>query len=165
MAFGAFMKIEKIPGECTQKGHEEWIEVLSFHHGLFQPVTSSVSTGGSISGQLAAHNCFSITKSLDAASPKLAQACAAGEPVGTVTLALCRATGAEPQQYMEYVLNGAVVASLQPSGAAQGGEDLPTEEVSFAYMMINWKYTVLDAEGVAQGDVEGMFDRGTGAPA
>jgi hypothetical protein len=34
MAFDAFLKIDGIPGESTDDKHKDWIEILSFAHGL-----------------------------------------------------------------------------------------------------------------------------------
>ena len=35
-AGGCFLKIEGVPGESTDEGHADWIEVMSFSHGVSQ---------------------------------------------------------------------------------------------------------------------------------
>ena len=45
MAFDCFLKIDVIPGECTDDKHKEWIEILSYSHGVSQLSSGSVSTG------------------------------------------------------------------------------------------------------------------------
>jgi len=71
MAFDAFLKIDTIPGECTDDKHAEWIEILSFSHGVSQQVSGSVSSGGGRSAERCDHSDFSVVKTLDKASPKL----------------------------------------------------------------------------------------------
>ncbi len=158
MAFDAFLEIENVPGESTDKGHGDWIEILSFSHGLAQMSSGSRSSGGGGGAERCDHSDFSVIKALDKASPKLALACCKGEDVGKVTLELCRATG-DKQTYMKYVMEGVLVSSVRPGGSAQGGEKLPLEEVAFNYSKITWTYTETDHKtGAAKGDVETNWD-------
>ena len=140
MAFDCFLKIEGVEGESTDAEHGEWIEVLSFSHGLSQPSSGSVSSGGSLSAERCDHQDFSIVKTLDKASPKLNIFCCNGKEVDEVRMELCRA-GGDKQTYMEYIMTKAIVSSVRPGGSAQGGEALPLEEVSFKYRKIEWIYT------------------------
>ena len=140
MAFDCFLKIEEIPGESTDAGHEEWIELLSYSHGVSQPVSGAVSSGGSLSAERCDHQDFSIVKTLDKASPKLNLFCCNGQKLDKVSVELCRA-GGDKQKYMEYIMTEAIVTSVRPGGSAQGGEALPLEEVSFKYGKIEWIYT------------------------
>ncbi|MCU7860874.1 MAG: type VI secretion system tube protein Hcp, partial [Candidatus Thiodiazotropha sp. (ex Lucinoma kastoroae)] len=39
MAVDMFMKIEGVDGESTDDAHNKWIELLSFSHGVSQPVS------------------------------------------------------------------------------------------------------------------------------
>src|SRR5258705_9721813 len=55
------------------------IEVLSYHWGVSQAITGTVSSTGTFSGQRCDMTALSIVKQLDKASPKLAQGCAAGD--------------------------------------------------------------------------------------
>ncbi len=51
MAFDAFLKIDGIPGESTDDKHKDWIEILSFSHGLSQAATGSRSSGGAATAE------------------------------------------------------------------------------------------------------------------
>ncbi len=93
MAFDCFLKIEEIPGESTDEGHKEWIELLSFSHGVSQTSSGAVSSGGSLSAERCDHQDFSIVKTLDKASPKLNIFCCNGKEVDKVSVELCRAGG------------------------------------------------------------------------
>ncbi len=154
MAFDAFLKISTVPGESTDDKHKDWIEILSFHWGIIQPSSGSRSSGGAASAERANHSDLSIVKTLDKASPKLFLACCKGEHIPSVKLELCRATG-DKQKYMEYLLTDVIVSGVRPGGAAQGGESLPLEEVSFNYGKIELSYTETDHKtGKPKGDVK-----------
>jgi len=158
MAFDCFLKIGTIPGECTDDKHKEWIEILSFSHGLSQPGSGSVSSGGARSAERCDHQDFSVVKTLDKASPKLALACCNGEHIASIKMELCRATG-DKSKYMEFDLSDVIVSSARPGGSAEGGEALPLEEVSFNYGKIEWIYTETDHKtGKPKGDVKAHWD-------
>lgn len=154
MAFDAFLKIDGIPGESTDDKHKDWIEVLSYSHGLAQPGAGARSSGGAASAERCNHQDFSVVKVLDKASAKLALHCCNGKHIGSVKLELCRATG-DKQKYMEYVLTDVIVSSVRPGGSSHGGEQLPLEEASFNYGKIEWIYTATDHKtGKPAGDVK-----------
>lgn len=158
MAFDAFLKIDTIPGESSDDKHKDWIEILSFSHGVSQMSSGSVSSGGSRSAQRCDHADFSIVKSLDKASAKLNLACCNGEHVPTVQVELCRA-GGDKQRYMLYKMEDVMVSSVRPGGSSGGGESLPMEEVTFSYGKIEWTYTETDHKtGAKKGDVKAHWD-------
>jgi type VI secretion system secreted protein Hcp len=158
MAFDCFIKIDGVPGESTDDKHKEWIEVLSYSHGLSQPGSGSRSSGGARSAERCDHQDYSIVKTLDKASAKLALFCCRGDHIKSIKIELCRATG-DKQKYMGYDLSDVIVSSVRPGGAAHGGETLPLEEVSFNYGKIEWTYTETDHQtGKPKGDVKAHWD-------
>ncbi len=158
MAFDCFLKVEGIDGECTDEAHKKWIELLSYSHGVSQPGSGSVSSGGARSAERCDHQDFSVVKSLDKTSPKLNLFCCNGKHIPTVTVELCRATE-NKQKYMEYKMSDVIVSSVRPGGSAQGGEALPLEEVSFNYGKIEWIYTETDHKtGAPKGDVKAHWN-------
>ena len=154
MAFDAFLKLTDLPGECTDDKHKDWIEILSYSHGVSQLSSGSVSSGGGRSAQRCDHSDFSIVKALDKASPKLALYCSDGTHIKEVKLELCRA-GGDKETYMTYKMEDAIVTSVRPGGSSQGGETLPLEEVTFGYGKITWTYNETDHKtGKKKGSVE-----------
>ncbi len=161
MAFDCFLKIEGVPGESTDDKHKDWIELLSYSHGVSQTGSGSVSSAGGRSAERCDHDDFSIVKTMDKASPKLSLFCCNGTHIGSIKMELCRATG-DKQRYMEYDLSDVIVSSVRPGGSAQGGEALPLEEVSFNYGKIAWVYTETDHKtGKPKGDVKAHWDLST----
>ena len=158
MAFDAFLKIDGIPGESTDDAHKDWIEVLSYNTGISQTASGSASSGGGASAERADFQDFSIVKTLDKASPKVAVACADGSHIKEVKLELCRA-GGDKLKYMEYKMSNCIVSSVRPGGSSQGVETLPLEEVTFVYGKIEWTYTQQKrADGTGGGNVAGGWD-------
>lgn len=158
MAFDCFLKCDEIDGECTDDKHQKWIELLSYSHGVSQPSSGSVSSGGARSAERCDHQDFSIVKTLDKASPKLNLFCCNGKHIPTVKVELCRATE-NKTKYMEYIMTDVIVSSVRPGGSAQGGETLPLEEVSFNYGKITWNYIETDHKtGKPGGNVETHWD-------
>jgi len=155
--FDVFLKIATIPGESTDDKHKDWIEILSYSHALSQPSSLEASAhGGRSSGRVDMAD-FSVVKTLDKASPKLALACCKGEHIQEVTLELCRA-GGDKRKYMTYKMTDVLVASVRPGGSAKGTEGLPLEETAFRFGKIEWEYTQLDAKGGAAGNVAAKWD-------
>ncbi len=157
MAFDCFLKIDGVPGEVAADGHEGWIEVLSYSHGLTQPSTV-LSSGAAGAVERSIHQDFSIVKTLDKATPGLHKALCTGEHIAEITVELTRATG-EKQTYMVYKLTDVMISSTRPQGSAQGPDERPLEEVTFNYGKIEWTYTELDREtGKPIRDVTAYWD-------
>ena len=152
MAFDAFFKLDGFPGESKDEKHSEWIEIISYSGGVDQPASASASSVGSLSSERANFRQMVITKPIDKASPKLAQACAAGDHIGSGIIELCRA-GGDKQPYMEYKLTDVMISSFSCGGAniadggAGGGKDVPVETLSLSYGKIEWKYTQTQVAG------------------
>jgi type VI secretion system secreted protein Hcp len=156
-AVDMFLKIDGIPGESTEDKHKEWIEILSYSSGVSQPGAGAMSSGGVRSAERCDHSDFSVVKTLDKASPKLALYVCSGTHIEEIIIELCHATG-DKQKYMEYKMTDVIVSSVSVSGSAGEGP-LPLEEVTFAYGKIEWTYTEVDhITGKPKGDVKTHWD-------
>ncbi len=158
MAFDTFLKIDGIPGESKDEAHSDWIEVLSFNHGMTQPASAVASSaGGATSGRIDMGD-FSVAKHLDKATPKLAEACCTGKHIPSVIVEVCRAGGSKVK-YMEYKMTNAIVSSISAGGAANGGDEVPVEQVSFNFGKIEWTYTQQKrSDGSGGGNVSAGWD-------
>jgi len=151
-SYNIFMQITGMIGESTDDAHDEWIEVLSYSHGISQEAGS----GTSRSTGHGTHQDFTITKELDKTSPKLALYCSNSHYIEEVTIELCYTDG-DQDRFMEIVLTDVTVTSVIVNGTA-GSEDRPVEEVSFAYGEIHWTYTQYDEGGAPMGNVEAHWN-------
>lgn len=146
-----FLKIDGIEGESTDYKHKDWIELLSFSHGVSMPI-SGWDTGRTTG--TSDHQDFSIVHVLDKASPKLALYCCNGKHIPKVELEMCK--GEETSlEYMKVTLSDLIISSVKPSGTIRGSDSLPLEEVSFNYAKIEWDYRLVDGNSIYTGwDVE-----------
>lgn len=155
MPADVFLQIEGIPGESSDENHKDWIEILSYSHGVSQTGSGSRSTGGAATSGRTDHQDFSIVKALDKASPELNLYCCNGKHIKKMTLELCRATG-DKQPYMKYMFEDIIVTSVSIGG---GGGGIPTESVTFNYGRLDWVYIETDHEtGKKVGEVKKWWD-------
>lgn len=145
MAVDMYMEIEGIPGEATDEAHTEWMQLLSYSHGLSQPVSGTSGTGGTTGGR-ADFQDFTAVKVIDMASPDLAIYCASGTHIPIITVELCLATG-DKHTFMKYVIEDVIVSSISQDGSSDSVEVRPTEVVTFAYGKLQWEYTPIDNTG------------------
>lgn len=149
MAFDAYLKIEGIDGEVTAKGMEKTVEIYSFSFGASNPTSVSSSGGTGMSAGKVSMSSFNFMKKLDKASSSLFQACCNGKHFAKATLSLRKAGGDAGQGvFLEYVLTPVFVDSVQWSGST-GGDDTPTESVSFNFGKIELTYSTVDDKGKA----------------
>jgi type VI secretion system secreted protein Hcp len=156
MAFDSFIKIGDIPGESSDDKHKDWIEIMSFNWGASQPVTVGSGLGG-LSGGGANLSDFSFVKKVDKSSPKLLLSCCKGDPIAKIEFE-CRKSIGDKHVYLKYTFENAMISSVRPGGSAHGGDDVPLEEVSFAYAKFENVYTPVDQTGKPQGNVSVKYD-------
>jgi len=152
MATDIYALIDGITGEATDSKHQNWIEVLSFNHSISQPVSSTAVSAGGGTAARCDHADFSISKHVDAASPKLYELCSSGKHIPSVTIEMMRASGENRVKYMEVKMTEVVISHVAPSGAAE----FPTESVAFNYGTIKWTYIKQQRkDGTGTGNVTG----------
>jgi type VI secretion system secreted protein Hcp len=161
--FDAYVNIDGVPGEALDDKHKNWIEILSFSHGMSQPTSSTkTSAGGGTTGR-ATHSDFTLVKFMDSASPKLYSSLSTGKHFDKISIELCRAGGSQVK-FMEIKLEQVVISSIELSGNATGGADqLPHESVSLNYGKITWTYTQQKrTDGSGGGNVTASWDATAG---
>jgi type VI secretion system secreted protein Hcp len=141
-----FITFEGMPGESKNKEHAGWRDALSFGQGLTSSVTAHISTGAS-TGTADLQDVV-VTKPLDKASPKLAQAGYQGLIVKNVKIHITRSTAAGSKTYYTCELTDAVITGYHLNAAP---DHTPVEEVSIGYRAMNATYTEYDAAGAAKG--------------
>ena len=158
MAFDAYLKIENVDGEVTAKGMEKTVEIYSFSFGASNPTSVSSSGGAGMSAGKVSLSSFNFMKKLDKSSAPLFQACCTGKHFPKATLSLRKAGGDAGQGvFLEYVLTQVFVDSIQWSGST-GGDDTPTESVSFSFSKIETTYFTVDAKGSASKAGQAAWD-------
>ena len=146
MAYDMFLEIDGVQGDSADDGHKKWIEVESYSHNISQPSGGAMSAQGVHAGGRADHADFTVVKRLDSASPLLAQHCCTGKHIPQIKFELCRAMG-EKTVFMVYTFRDVMVASISPTGTADGEDPIPEEEIAFRYGEIQWEYTPTEITG------------------
>lgn len=110
-----------IKGETSVSGHDEEWDAIAIRDLIQAP-------SGTISASVSE---VFLTRERDIASPKLAQACASGENIGTVTIYLLTNVGGSPQPWMKYTLTETFVSRIEHETlATNGGAYLPHQGFS-----------------------------------
>lgn len=157
MAFDVFLKVDGAEGESTDEKHAGWIELQSFSFGASQPSSGARSTSGFATGERVNISDLTVVKNVDKATTKLFLQCCKGDPIASIEMEVCRATG-DKTPYLKYKLSNSIVSSVSTSGAAGGG-DLPMESVSFNFGKIELHYEELDHEtGSSKGGMDANWD-------
>ena len=161
MAYDAFMWITG--GDPTPKGETSdatykakgAFEPYSFSWGASNPVSIGSASSGAGAGK-ASISSFNIMKKTDKASPVLFLACCKGGHYPKADVVL-RKSGGKAVEYLTYSFSEVFVESIQWSGSA-GGDDTPSESVSFAFGKCELKYYPQDEKGGAGTAVPASWD-------
>lgn len=145
---------EDIKGECLLKGHEQELELLSYNHGLAMQVTSDQSNTARTSGKPMLGE-FSVTKYMDAASPKLYDYLLRGADIGTVTVTIGRNDDGSVLPLIVYTLEETLISNISTGG---GGGDKPVETLSMNFTRIQWEYKQQDPGVEGKGAVTAVWN-------
>ncbi len=158
--------IATIAGESEISGYVGKVEGIGISESV---VSSSASADGKRAAEV------EVIRYKDTASPKLAQACAAGSSLGTVGIQLLEDVNGEVKTVMDYSLKATYVKSISyetldqanlsyqsgglanaPQGLALsggfGGREI--ERVVFNVSEVNWTHTGYDKDGTNLGNTQ-----------
>ena len=161
MPANVFCKMQGIDGDSTISGFEKQIEIVSFSHGVTQPVSASGSGRGSLTVAQSEHHEFVLHTQMSNHSPKVMLHASNGQHLPKVEVTLCRAAGDKPIEYMKYELEDVVISSYHPAGSGSG-DDLPMESIGLTYGKMKMTYTASDTTGKEKGKMTASYDRRTG---
>ncbi|WP_182867491.1 Hcp family type VI secretion system effector [Rhodopirellula sp. JC639] len=148
----AYIKFDGVDGECKDKDHKGWSDLLSFSQAVHQP-------GGSATGATRRRGDvimedISCTKELDKSSPKIAESVCKGKVYPKVEIDVTASyTDAGRVTYYRYELTNVLVTSYNIGGAGQS-ESVPTEDFSLNFEEIKVTYTENDSKGKKKGNIE-----------
>lgn len=141
-----FLKIEGIDGESLRKGLENWIEIESYSFGATQTSTGGFGGGQSGAARVSFHD-LSLSKRMDRATPKLAQAMFQGKVFDKATLVSRRAglKDGQPVRYLVWEFEQVLIGGHSFAGSSTG--EIPTESVSLRFEAEKMHYReVLDGQ-------------------
>lgn len=154
MADNILVKIKDIKGQSQQTNYADYIECMSYSHGVSIQVTGDTTNSERTSGR-PNHQDFHLTKYVDQATPALNQNCSAGKNLGEVTVTVGRNDQEKFLELLVYTLKDVVISSVSVGG---GGGDKPVESFSLNYSSIKWQYTKQDLAGNKKGQELGSWN-------
>jgi type VI secretion system secreted protein Hcp len=157
-----FIKLEGIDGESQDKDHSGWIEVLSLSARMdLNPM--SIAAGAAQPRADITHDDFILTKMVDKASAKLAEAVCMGEVIPKVEIdqTTYGSTGGSRATYLKYELKNVMVTSYSVSGAGSSGE-LAKETIALNFEEVKVTYTENDSSAASKGKAETQYKIGKG---
>ena len=149
-----FLKIDGIDGESNDAKHKGEIELSSWSYGEQQAGTHAAGGGGG-AGKVSMQD-FRFVTTVNKASPKLFLASASGEHIKKAVL-VCRKAGKDQQEYLKITLSDLLVSSYQ-TGGPQGGNVLPTDQVSLNYAKIEIEYKPQKPDGTLDAPIKAGWD-------
>jgi type VI secretion system secreted protein Hcp len=147
-----FIKFDGIDGECKDKDHKSWSDILSFSWGLHK--AGAGATGQTRRRGVATVEDVVCTKEYDKSSPKLAEAVCLGKIFPKVEIHNTTTYGdGNRAVFMKYELKNVMVSSHNVSAAGHG-DAVPTEQMSLNFEEVKQTYVEYDAKGGKKGNVE-----------
>ena len=150
----AYIKFDGVDGESNYSpAGSDWCDMDTFTQALAKP-------GDTYSGRRAAGGApfeVEVTKSLDKASPKIAEASVMSptKVFPKVEIHLLAQIGGTQKVFLKIELKNVIVTSYSISGDA---DDRPTEEFSLNYEEIKVTYSEYDDAGSHVGNVDYIYD-------
>jgi type VI secretion system secreted protein Hcp len=147
-----FIKFDGIEGECKDKDHKGWSDLMSFNWGLHK-------AGAGATGQTRRRGVTTVedvvcTKEMEKSSPKISEAVVLGKVFPKVEIHSTATYGDGARAtYLKYELKNVMVSSYQTGGAGHG-DAVPTESLSLNFEEIKQTYVEYDAKGSKKGNVE-----------
>ncbi len=153
--FNAFLKIQGVKSDATQKGFEGQIRLDSFSLGASNAI--DMTAGGGRGAGRASLSTFNVSKATDKSSPVLFQACCLGKHFKDAVVSICKA-GGEQEAYLTYKFDTVFIADINWSGG--GGDETPMETLSLAYSKIEMTLKTQDAAGKLGDPIVASYDIG-----
>jgi len=147
-----FVKFDGIDGESRDANHDKWSDVLLVDHGYTLEDAKSKKAGGPVVRPIL------ITKELDKAGIKIAEALLTEHLFETVEIEFTATYGGARATFLRYTLYGVRVVSHQVNASGNDEAGPPSEHVQLSFTGIDVTYTEFDDEGSSKGNVEYSYD-------
>jgi type VI secretion system secreted protein Hcp len=154
MAVDYFLQITGVEGESTDAKHKGWIDVDSWSWGETRPAPPAGGGGGG-AGKVQIQDLHFVSR-VSKASPKLFLACANGQHFKEAKL-VGRKAGKEQQEFLTWTFSDILVTGYQ-TGGAEGGEIVPSDQVSLNFAKLKVEYRAQKADGSLDAPVSAGWD-------
>ena len=148
-----FLKFDGIKGESADAKHKDEIDIEAWSWG--ETHAAGPAGGGGGGGKVSMQD-FHFVMRMNRASVSLMRACAIGQHIKDATLS-ARKAGKEQQEYLVIKMQDVLISSFQ-TGGSEGGDAVPTDQVSFSFAKIDVTYTPQKADGSLDAGIHFKYD-------
>ena len=156
MAADYFIKFDGIKGESTDAKHKDEVDVEAWSWGESNVGGAGHGSGAGAGAGKVSMQDFHFTMRFNKASISLMKACATGQHIKDATLS-ARKAGKEQQEYLTIKFQDVLVSSYQ-TGGSEGGDVVPTDQVSFNFVKIDVEYRPQKADGSLEAGLHFKYD-------
>jgi len=143
MSVEIFLHLDGISGESMAKGHEKWIEILTYSWSMREELLATNTGGVAIAGK-ASFSDIALTKILDSSSIPIRIHCASAKKIPTAILDIVL-YGNYPEPLYQVKLYDVIITGIGSS--ANEGVEKPKETLSLNYARIEWSYSTQNIKG------------------
>jgi type VI secretion system secreted protein Hcp len=152
-----FLKFDGIKGESADAKHKDEIDVEAWSWGETNAARPPAGGGGGGGGGgKVAMQDFHFVMRMNTASVSLMKACATGQHIKEATLT-ARKAGKGQQEFLVVKMNDVLISSYQ-TGGSEGGDPVPTDQVSFNFAKIDVEYKRQKADGSLDAGIHFKYD-------
>jgi type VI secretion system secreted protein Hcp len=141
-AYDAFLSLDGIPGESTDKQHKGEINVIEFTDG-FALATGAGSAAGRAAGKVICEG-LTVKKYVDSASVKLIDRLFTGKTIAKGTLSVRRSGELSAKDFYTIDFGDSLVTAVSQAG---GGDSSLLEAVTIQPSSYKFSYSVLNSDG------------------
>jgi type VI secretion system secreted protein Hcp len=138
-----YMNYNNIPGDVTETGHPNWIELDSFQWGVARGISSPVGSSAERESTAPSVSEVIVSKENDIASGKLMHEALSGDGE-TVQIDFTRTFQDTQAVYLTLILSNTMISSYSHSSA---GADRPRETLSLNFTTVEYKTIQMAAQG------------------
>jgi type VI secretion system secreted protein Hcp len=150
-----FLKFDGIKGESADAKHKDEIDVEAWSWGETNTARPPAGGGGGGGGKVAMQD-FHFVMRMNTASVSLMKACATGQHIKEATLT-ARKAGKGQQEFLVVKMNDVLISSYQ-TGGSEGGDPVPTDQVSFNFAKIDVEYKRQKPDGALDAGIHFKYD-------
>jgi len=149
-----FLKFDGIKGESADAKHKDEIDIEAWSWGETN-AAGPAGGGGGGAGKVAMQD-FHFVMRMNSASVSLMKACATGQHLKEATLT-ARKAGKDQHEYLVVKMNDVLISSYQ-TGGSEGGDAVPTDQVSFNFAKIDVDYKRQKLDGSLDAGIHFKYD-------
>lgn len=154
-----YMKMDKIQGDVTAKGHEKWIEIYDLNFSVKRHINTEPGRIADREGTRPSISEITITKKIDRSSPLIFSESCVGKATPSVQIDICQ-TDDSLNPYTQLTLNNVIVSGYELSSLQQEQaiQQNPMERISLSFDKIELKYTPYGSDNKPQSPIPAGYD-------